>query len=152
MVRIAGVFGLAWRSYRYEVVVGYHLNEHVPAPTRPSEGANLQLDTLKLRFCYAPLRRAIELDACAAAEGGWFFTRGQGESSTVSKPYPWGAALLGLRLAWVPSRVFEARIQAEGGAPLLRPRFEITGSNPAFVHQPPPYLGQVVAGVFFRFP
>jgi hypothetical protein len=150
-LRLAAVLGLSWRSLRYEIVTGYDPEQFVPAPTRPGQGARLQLATLKLRGCVAPFDHIVEIDSCVGAEGGWFIATGEGISAPIKKAYPWAAALVGLRLLWHASGWLALGADAEGGVALLRPVFEITGSRPGFVHQPSLFLGQGIVGAEIRF-
>jgi len=118
---------------------------------RPGQGARIQLGTLKLRGCIAPVDRVLEIDTCVAAEGGWFVATGEGITSPLTKAYPWGAALAGLKLVWHTSSLFEVKLQGEGGTALLRPVFDITGSNPGYVHEPSRFLGEGAVAIDVRF-
>jgi hypothetical protein len=149
--RLGALVGVSWRRFRAELVAGYDFQQFAAAASHPTEGASLQLDTLKLRACGAPLDRRIELDVCLATEGGWFLTRGQGISSPLSKGYPWWAALGGGRVVWHALNFLELRMQLEAGISLDRPTFQITGSAPTFVHQPSLFFGEGAIAVVVRF-
>jgi hypothetical protein len=149
--RFAAVLGLSWRSLRYELVGGYDPEQHVPAPMRPGQGARIQLGTLALRGCLAPLDHVLEIDTCIATEGGWFVATGEGISSPITKAYPWAVAYGALRLVLHAPAPIDWKVQAEGGVALVQPIFDITGSRPGFVHQPSRFVGQVAIGAHVRF-
>jgi hypothetical protein len=150
-VRLAVVAGLSWRSFRYEGVVGYDLPQVAHVPGEITRGARLQLGTLKVRACLAPIEGTVEMDACLSIEGGLFFATGVGISAPASKTYPWVAGLAGPRLVWHWARWLEGRLEADVGASLVRPTFEITGSAPAFVYRPSLFHGQATASALVRF-
>jgi hypothetical protein len=149
--RFAAVLGLSWRSLRYEVVAGYDAQQHVPAPMRPGQGARIQLGTLRLRGCLAPLDRVVEIDTCIATEGGWFVATGEGISSPITKAYPWAVVHGVLKLVLRAPAPIEWKVLGEAGVALVRPVFDITGSRPGFVHEPSRVVGQIAIGAQLRF-
>jgi hypothetical protein len=151
-LRLSVVMGLSWQRLRYEIAGGYDFAHEALAPGQGSQGARLQLLTVTLRGCFAPVESTFEVDACAAAEAGWFLATGTGISEPQSHAYPWTAVFAEARLVWHLDHGIELRLAAAGGAGLVRPTFEITGSSPAFVYEPSSILGRGSLAALVRFP
>jgi hypothetical protein len=101
------------------------------SPTMPEIGGSVRGWTVELGGCWLPGVGRVEFPLCAGAGAGRMIATGMNvsDSTTARQPWVWLAAEAGAE--WWLVRRFALTLGLAGGASLVRPAFEVRGSDAA---------------------
>lgn len=101
------------------------------SPTTPEIGGSVRGWTVELGGCWLPGVGRVEFPLCAGAGAGQMIATGVNvsDSTTARQPWVWLAAEAGAE--WWLVRRFALTLGMAGGASLVRPAFEVRGSDAA---------------------
>jgi hypothetical protein len=154
--QVHGSLGLAHGGPRAAVRVDVAGGAALAGRFRASEGSiggDLSAWDVGLRPCAVPRWGLVELRACAAIGAGQIRARGVGVSNALRRAHPWlwlaAEAGVGVELRRDASVVWALVLDLGAGFNLLRPNFNITGTDAAFAT--PIVSGLARLGVELRF-
>jgi hypothetical protein len=141
--------GVLWLPLRAEVRARYLAPQRFEGDD--GRGALLQAWTIGPRICGEPGLAKLTFPLCLGLDVGAMHGAGRGVAQRTSGTRAMIVLPASVGLAVEVHRVISLTAEAEAGATVLRPRFDVTGQEAA-LYETPAWLVRAALGVEVRFP